>query len=1187
MRNNMATSFSFLQVEKELQEKERPAPLSFLEAEKRLQQPPQPARTAPVRASQAQPTSPTPTPVTAPVEPPTPSDRMPTAFTTEVGGVDITGMGSALEMEAPVSVSDIASQKDKLNIIQRYMKERFPNKPMPKEPVKLVEEFQRSQAKNDFELGYELTWALNAKPEQKEVARQAYGVAKELGTTFTQELGAVLTSPSTLVGPGAGWAVKQALLKPAVVGATKRVLAISGTTAGVEAAAAGTKDIIEQKTEVALELKKEIDYGQTAMTVGLAAALGGVSEGIGIAAIKVEQTPTRIASLIQRRSAPAVTDEQTQTFLRQFAERERTVATNREPLFADSFERRATRQATLDRIDEPTDVTEAVLNEQTISDIFSVVKQIYVDNPLLRPDLNQVRITQAVADTLRNTDVDTIQQAAARAGVNNREFLDTFMVTLSQAGATLKEASTLSQYLRKAVQGDPDLERSVNYMSKASSGISTLLGTGARGLSAGAGVSVGASTLALSTAVLNAVGVAGSVGIKTAVDLVDSVYRTTGRMVYDVNTAGGLLGGGLRVLTRDRIKEDTSEAFRSSFYVLTRMVDAGYTRELSNLMLRNQPRLESLISNIGAEVDNRGMPAWLTKTMDTLNVANRSVDALVRRPFFVQSVKERLDALGLDVEDFIANNKPIPVAILKDAVDDAMKLTFSYQFRKTGEKSIEGYAESAAFTMLRAIEQNPLYGTLGKLTVPFLPFYLNAIRHMYRSTPIVSQLAANIDTKKAREKLQESIRLRDEGNIKEAEIRYAEAAGLTYEAKKKTIESYVGLGALAYFVDNRLENSDIEAHQRRDSDGNVKDASGLFPYVNYSYLAEAMLLARDLGQSLWYTMTMTEEERLEEAAKLRKQASSLALNDEGRQALLLKADKLGLNRVRKFDPQKFMEVMTGQGRASLTQNTTIQKIVDWFEDGFTTDFGKKAGSSVGDFIGRFDNVLNPIYDVINAARDDYRVVDSRAPVEGMGAFTGSMAASLMAPIPGARDLLEERPSLFQTTPQQLPRFLRQLQGERPSTPTSLAENELARLRIPSFSLYKTTGDRTLDNLTIKEAAPLVKATVDDLVNKDENYPKLSINGQREAMQTRITTAINIAKQKAQEKYMETNPEDNINRLYDRLSKQKKDAAVDLFIQTEKRRPKSLRDKLRIIHGEFDVAEAIGKDFNKGGFVLRR
>lgn len=66
------------------------------------------------------------------------------------------------------------------------------------------------------------------------------------------------------------------------------------------------------------------------------------------------------------------------------------------------------------------------------------------------------------------------------------------------------------------------------------------------------------------------------------------------------------------------------------------------------------------------------------------------------------------------------------------------------------------------------------------------------------------------------------------------------------------------------------------------------------------------------------------------------------------------------------------------------------------------------------FLSRFDNVLNPIYDVVNYMNEDLRQVDSKdAPTLGYGVFADELVNSLSAPIPVARERLRDKPSLFQ------------------------------------------------------------------------------------------------------------------------------------------------------------------------------
>ena len=518
--------------------------------------------------------------------------------------------------------------------------------------------------------------------------------------------------------------------------------------------------------------------------------------------------------------------------------------------------------------------------------------------------------------------------------------------------------------------------------------------------------------------------------------------------------------------------------------------------------------------------------------------------------------------LGLDYEDFIANNKPIPQRLNQDAVDDALKLTFSYPFTKRGEKSLEGYSEDLARRILNGFERNPISGTVGKIAVPFMRFSLNALRYTYRLTP-VSGIAGGMEISKARKFL-------NEGKMEEA-------AGLVYEGKKKIIDSVVGTAFGFGFIASRLENSDLGMTETRDSDGNVKDVSGLFPYVNGMVIAELALLMKDLSQNLWYTLSMTPEERAEEAKKFRAQAESLALNEAGRQRLILKAEQLELNRVRKFDGQKFTEIMTGMGRASLTQNSFIDQVTRLFEGSLTENAGKKISVAFADFLGRFDNFLNPFYDAINFMREDYRVVDTRAPTSlDLPPMVDAATAVLAGPVPFARDILEERPSLFQSTPQQVPTVLRQVQGQRPTPPTSQIENELARLRIPSFSVFKPSGDRSLDNLTIRLVQPLFQQEVENLIFDDPVYKQMSVNEQRKAITERMQKAFNEVKPIAREMYLQSNPVRTINRLYDALPRAQREADEDRFMKAFKRRPTTLEDKMRVIQGDFGLAEAVGK-----------
>jgi stage V sporulation protein SpoVS len=784
---------------------------------------------------------------------------------------------------------------------------------------------------------------------------------------------------------------------------------------------------------------------------------------------------------------------------------------------------------------------------------------LFTDNPELRPNLNEVRTVQGIIDALNIADQDVIQQAASRAGVKPADFLEMFKVQASEAGAFLQQAKSTADMLRKMTGGDPVLEDAFTRMLNAGAGTEYLSGKLLRGVKATTGASVGASTAGLSTAVMNAIGLTGTIGIQTAGDIMEATIKSAGRMVND------LRGGGAPVNTA-RVGEEIGTIFADGGYVLSRLMDAGYTKELTAMALKNNPRLNNLITNVGAEVEQQGAGA-VGDAVRTINIFNRAVDGVVRGPIFLQSVRNRMKDVGLDFEDFMANDKPVPSSLLKAAAEDTMKLTFSYDFKKTGEKSIEGFAEDAAFRILQGVNQNAGAGTIKDIMLPFVRFQLNAARYTYRLTPF-SGIGGVEEMNKALELF--------------ARGKTLEGAGMAYDAKRKVLDSVVGTAAILGAAAYREENADTQFYQYKDKDGNVKDGSAIFPYVNIMALAEASLVMKDIGKELWYTVNMTPEQRATEAATIKKQADALDVNDPQKQKLTNDYELLGLSRVRSFDGGKFTELMLGMGRSAGTQKTIIDSVKETVEGGISESMAKKGGQITGDFISRFDNFFNPLYDGINFLRDDMRVVDARASTALSGQvspFTESAIATVAAPIPVARDILQSRPSLFQTTDQQVPTVARQFTGSRPTTPTTPIEKELIRLDIQPFTVVKTTGNRDYDNLRITIARPAFLPAVTELITSPA-YTQLSAEEKRTAITTRITSALNESKEAARDTFISRFGNAAVNSLYEKAPN--KAAQEDAFVSQFKRKPKTPIEKMMIIEGEFNRATDIGKA--KGGLI---
>ena len=1037
-----------------------------------------------------------------------------------------------------------------------YFKSSRPNKALPKDPVKLMEEFRSSFNRDTLDEISTLTRLSNASPQEREMEIKARDVVTKMGGNVLETVAKVATDPFTYVGGLAGAAYKQAALRT-TQSLARTQLKTAGVTALTEGAVAAGTNIVQQKQDVELALRDEVNYIETAVVAGLGMAIEGA-----VAAKTVAGGGKRVAERVQDLRAtakPVEVDKATEDFKAKFAEKEKQVLA---PLFESSAERQAARKATFDTVSPPTDAMESVLKKPIVDDIFKVAKQLFTDNPELRPNLEEVRTVQGIVDALNVADEDVIQQAASRAGVKPADFLEMFKVQASEAGAFLQQAKSTADMLRKLTKGDPALEDAFTRMLNAGAGTEYLSGKILGGIKTTTGASVGASTAGLSTAVMNAIGLTGTLGIQVAGDVMEATIKSAGRMVND------LRGGGAPV-NAARVKEEIGTIFADGGFVLSKLMDAGYTKELADMALKNNPRLNNLITNVGAEVETQGGGA-VNDVIRTLNIFNRAVDGVVRAPIFIQSVKNRMKDVGLDFEDFMANDKPVPTSLLKAAAEDTMKMTFSYSFKQTGEKSIEGLSEDLAFKVLQTVNSNAGTGIIKDFVAPFIRFQLNAVRYTYRMTPM-SGVGGY-------QELKQAAKLRDEGKT-------LEAAGMSYDGKRKVLDSAVGTAAIVGAMAFREDNADVAFYQYKDDDGNVKDGSTLFPYVNIMALAEASLVMKDIGKELWYTTTMSPEERATEATKIKEQADALGVNDPQKQKLDNQYELLQLGRVRNFEGTKFAEIIAGLGRSAGTQKSVFNTLAETVEGGISESMEKKGGQVVGDFISRFDNVLNPIYDAYNFLRDDMRVVDPKASTALAGQVSPGVeaaVATVAAPIPGARDLLQSRPSLFQATEQQTPAVARQFTGTRPTPPTTAIEKELVRLNIQPYSVVKTTGNRDLDNIRIQQAAPEFRGVVTELINSSD-YKAKSANEQQVALKNAMNETLGRYKEPAQAIFLERFGQSAIDALYEKAPN--KAAQEDAFVRLFKRKPSNNAEKFDIIEGVYNDIGAVGKA--KGGLASRR
>ena len=729
----------------------------------------------------------------------------------------------------------------------------------------------------------------------------------------------------------------------------------------------------------------------------------------------------------------------------------------------------------------------------------------------------------------------------------------------------------------------------VNRLYKSTTGIQYYSDKVAQFVSKSIDVSVGLSTAAPSTAIANGLAAAVTMSLKTAgdiaqssvvkplakayeaktgkpslwntsinkaADIIDDTVVTAGRMVNDLN-------GSPIPLTVDRIRTDMGQVIADSFYLFTKMADGGFTAEMTDVLTKNTPRLSNMMTHISTDVDLGALP----KLINNLNAGNVAVDAAVRRPIFVDSVYRRMQELGFDYEEFVASGRPVPLKVLSAAAEDAMKMTFSYEFKNVkqlGEKGFEASMESAAAAMLDVARTNPYVSSLKGLTVPFLRYTMNAIRYSYRMAPPVSGIAGM-------QELRQAAKLRDEGNM-------IEAAMMSYDGKRKVMDNMVGTAAVIAAMAYR--DPTLQANQYRDQDGNVRDGSNLSPLVQIWALADVTKMMKDTGKRYWYTLKMTPEERLAESKSIKEKYLAMDTNNPERQELVDQYE-LMTGRLRNIDGGKISEVLLGMGRAAGTQRSFIDNLRDTVEDGWSDTKLKDLAYGAGQVVARYDNVLNPLWEAWNAFSGDMRIVETKAEtsMESKIGTTGqALLAPVLAPIPGAKSMFPSKPSVFKEEEQRVPLIARQFLGIKPEVPTTKIENELIRLGVQPYRAYKTSGNRDYDMVHIKESQGLLKSLMTAEVESD-SYKKMSMNNQTNRVNTVMKQVFDITKPIADAKFQGKSPDKAIEMAYDKLPKVMRQGAEDVFFESKGRRPETPAEKELIINGAYTTT-----NYAKGGLV---
>jgi len=423
---------------------------------------------------------------------------------------------------------------------------------------------------------------------------------------------------------------------------------------------------------------------------------------------------------------------------------------------------------------KPDDVTDQAMNRavRETLDRLDTIDPVILENAAQGSDFAIKDFLKAMEDT----------------GLTSEQLSKMYGSTVSDMGRGLQALSVAKRLENTMRQIDPEAAKSIDRMYGRDNALTSGFGflwDGAKRLDKEL---KGLMVSQLSTTVRNAFSTATTVTFGAAKEALESsLYRvgtSAGEALSGKPITGSFTGG---------LKGVWNDAVRTSFY----LGQGELSSEMTDILLKDAPKLLAMVKRTTGEAAE----GELSKPVRLLNTLNVAQDSFFRQAIFVSSVEKQLEraGLGTNIYDVIAQGKQVPVDVLKNAVDESLKATFS----KMPSKG----------PMYHAVKFVEELGPVGSTVIPFPRFMANAMEWTYKHSPL-NLVNGSVDVAKGTTLL-----------AKGAE------GGEAYLAKglEDVSKSTVGIAAIYAAYKYRKENQDTNWYDVKNPDGSLVDARVFFP----------------------------------------------------------------------------------------------------------------------------------------------------------------------------------------------------------------------------------------------------------------------------------------------------------------------------------------------------------------------
>ena len=976
------------------------------------------------------------------------------------------------------SVKNLAQHSGFVGMADRYLDKRYGSSRERGETNEdVIEEFlthYRYMSNNTIDLMQEVDFLRDADKQTKDNFQILHTIYQDTPNFMSEGggsivsgvgdiVGSVLTDPATVVGMGFGGpigSILAAAAKQVGKGATTRMILkaalkgnlgkIGGMTS-IEGLLGGMHE--SQRQELMIEAKGfgEKDVGKIATSAALTGGLSLIGFPLaarGLANTVGKRIPharlDRIDAL--RNPGEAPTPKSRESLL---AEIKPSELGTFDPEVAIALRNRIDPPGEGQLLDKKVTVPIIKMTNRVAISMISQMRQSLdpeqakLFTKQMKPDGKMERNSDLIFRALNQADViddEIVTRAITKQGMSVEDFAMLHRLTAREAGQTLVAFRGMGKKFKEMAGEDPELAKRLKAAygkpDDARGAVATIydilrradretrammvtqVATTARNvLSAGAYLSFGAAAKAL-----------------------EGTIYGVGKSLQAVATGRASIQGTKN--TGAQIVHDAASTILS-------VLNSKDSKVMANAMLKHTPNLHGTLFRSLQETGNETLSNF-TRAMNGLNMAQ---DTVLRSGVFTDSVNIRMRKVGLNMEEYIANQKDIPIEILKASIDDSLQATFA---RMPSSPLLKAF--------VKGVERMPFFPIIGTFTFPFARFTADALAFQATYSPLNFFSAAGAGYRATRNTITAKKML--DGEAKDALLLTAKLQG--EDVVTRISQGAVGSSMLYTAMKYREENPDIKWYEVM-HEGKPVDIRAIFPMSPYLAIADIIQNLNNKAPDEVFGQIM-----------------------EGMTGSQLKSGSVQGSVGDLFEALRSMD----------TVDISSEKV------------GEMFGNWTGAITGR---VLTPLSVVRDAAAvfdsSEAIVRSTRIAVgeSGTDKFLSAFSNNLKSKLPILqKDLPEyQSPTKKGKVYRQSP-FATQLTGIKPAEQRSVVETELAKQGIEPYRMFASSGNKEADYLVSKHAPDYVNTYIGQIISTPW-YRSLPKSSQKIVLKKRLQEVRKVVK----------------------------------------------------------------------------